>query len=803
MDNLKSIDKFVKDQLSVWPLAAANFRALKSVQTRDLEVGGLKVRLQHNPARIRSSAVKLDEASVKAARCFLCAENRPAEQRALPFEGRKGRKYNILVNLYPIFPDHLVIASELHEPQSIWKRVVDMTDIARHYPGYTVFYNGPRCGASAPYHMHFQACPSGLMPLETEIDSLLSAAGDDAQGSPAGLKYVTSVQDASVYHYGKFTRGVFALKARTSKSFAKLFYRLLDCMPAVEGDSEPRFNLLLWYAPGTAGKASGISHGRFGEYRAIFLARESHRSHHYFSTGPDHLTMSPGCADMAGLFIVPDADDYAKLDSAMLEEMLSEVSVTQETEQDIIWKLTRRQPVVEVGVMSGKEIAFEIISDGAGVQKVRFESGRISYNGTLYDELLFDAVTMSSMFAEPSFILYGVTIGVDFHWQRRMTQKFAGSLKFIVTGDGVTAVNIVGAEDYLLSVIASEMKADAPLELLKAHAVISRSWLLSKILARRSGSPQEGTVSSDCMKDGVRRYVRWFENEDHTDFDVCADDHCQRYQGLGMAVGENVRRAIDSTWAEVLMWGGEICDARFSKCCGGVTERFSTCWGDRDYPYLESVPDVAEDASVAVAADLTVEENAENWCSGTPGAAADAFCNTSDRGILSAVLNDYDMETGDFFRWRTEYTRAGLSELIRERSGVDIGLLKSLEPVRRGPSGRIMELRISGTRTSMVIGKELLIRKYLSRSHLKSSAFTVSVEPGRTAEEDVIILKGAGWGHGVGLCQIGAAVMACKGYGYKSILRHYYPGAEPVRRPCAESGEETGKGQPQPGPAAE
>ena len=532
------ISKFVLDQLSVWPLAAANFRALKNVEVRNLEVNGLDVKLQHNPGRIKSSAAKVDTASLKARKCFLCADNRPSEQMKLKFEGRKDRKYDVLINPYPIFPEHLVIARDEHVPQSIWNRMVDMTDLARHYPSFTIFYNGPKCGASAPDHFHFQACPRGLMPLENDIDKNLDLV--DGQSVPAGspLEYLTSVQDASLYHYDKFTKGVFVLKARTSKSMAKLFYRLLDCLPQREDETEPMFNLLTWYKVSPSKKVSGISHGRFGEYRAVLLARDKHRSHHYFDEGPDHLTMSPGCADMGGLFIVPNADDYAKLDARLLKEMLAEVSVNADTERDIIWKLTRTQPEVQVGIMSGDEIEFEIISDGAGKQKVSYENGKISYNGTLYDELVFDAQTMSSMFAEPTFILYGVTIGVGFHWERKQVQKFAGSLKFIVDNGKVTAVNVIGVEDYLLSVISSEMKASASREFLKAHAVISRSWLLSQIEARKSAAKEvKSSVKEDYTENGVHHYVRWYDREDHTLFDVCADDHCQRYQGLTLAIG--------------------------------------------------------------------------------------------------------------------------------------------------------------------------------------------------------------------------------------------------------------------------
>ncbi len=781
MEEDKLIEKFVGDQLSVWPLAAANFRALKNVETRSLTVGGLEVRLQHNPARIRSSAAKVDKASLQARKCFLCAENRPPEQRHLEFEGRKERKYDVLINPYPIFPNHLVIARNIHTPQSIWHRMTDMTDLARHHPSFTIFYNGPKCGASAPDHFHFQACPHGLMPLEADIDKnidLMQASGE----TPEALDYVTSVQDANLYHYGKFTRGVFVLTARTSKSMAKLFYRLVDCLPQREDETEPMFNLLCWYRKSPSQKLLGISHGRFGEYRAVLLARDKHRSHHYFSDGPDHLTMSPGCADMAGLFIVPNEDDYAKLNAPLLEEMLSEVSVSEAVEKNIIWKLTRTQREVHVGVMSGKEICFEMISDGAGKQKVVYENGRISYNGALYDELLFDSITMSSMFAEPTFMLYDVTIGVGFHWERKQVQKFAGSLKFIVNEDKIIAVNIVGVEDYLLSVISSEMKASSSLELLKAHAVISRSWLLAQIEGRKAGGTACGnSVKEDFTEQGTRHYVRWYDHKDHELFDVCADDHCQRYQGLTVAVGDNVRKAVDETWGEVLTDNGELCDARFSKCCGGMMEKFSTCWEDKDFPYLKALPDTPEEEQIP---DLTVEENVEKWITGEIPQAEKSFCNTSDAAALSQVLNDYDMETRDFFRWQARYTRGELSALISTRSGQDIGLLESIEPLKRGPSGRIELLSIKGSKSSMVIGKELVIRKFLSTSHLKSSAFVVREEksPDNNAENDTITLLGAGWGHGVGLCQIGAAMMAVRGYSYRDILLHYYPGSVCARQ---------------------
>ena len=755
MRNSEAIHKFVGDQLSRWPLACENFRALKNVRTREVDAGGLTVKLQFNPARMVSSAAKLSKADIAKRRCFLCRENRPPEQVMMKFEGRKGKKYHILVNPYPIFPDHLVIAADRHTDQTIWKRYVDMLDMARKYQDFTFFYNGPKSGASAPDHHHFQAAPRGMMPLEVDIEKLFDLeSGRDTDD----LSYVTSVQDARLYHYHRFTTGVFALRAETVKSAAKLFYRLLDCMEIPEGETEPMFNLFSWY--------------QAGEFRSIIVFRSRHRSHHYFSDGPDHLTMSPGCADMGGMFIVPVGDEYDKITPELLMDMIREVSITKEEEDTVIDRLTRTQPFVEVGIMSAREIEFEILSDGAGVRKAVLQEGKICYDGSLYDELYFEAVTPSTMFAEPSFVLHGVTIGVNFHWERKETQKFAGALKIIAGKDCLTAVNVVGVEDYLLSVISSEMSASASEEFLKAHAVISRSWLMAQMAsaerANKVAVPEgvtnvpslmvhlDGLMNHECRSDGddeIHEMIRWYDHEDHKHFDVCADDHCQRYQGLTRAAGSTVRRVIDRTWGQVLTYDGQLCDARFSKCCGGKMESFSTCWEDKDYPYLLPLAD-------------------------TPGhdEHGECFCDTQDKSILSQVLNNYDQETVDFYRWTVEYGKDELSELIERKSGVRIGRLVSMKPLDRGESGRIYRLEIVGSEKMVVVGKELEIRRILSETHLKSSAFEVQIT------DEKVILHGSGWGHGVGLCQIGAAVMATKGYGYRQILEHYYPGT--TLMPC-------------------
>lgn len=715
---MKNLRKFISDQLSVWPLASVNFRSLKSVEIKELTVGGLTCHVQFNPCRVASSTADTSEKAISARPCFLCAKNRPSEQFHIKFEGRKGRMYNVQVNPFPIFPDHLVIAREEHIPQAIWHHYPDMMDFSRRYPDWTVFYNGPRSGASAPDHLHFQAVPRKMMPLENAVDSFLDSCRRPNLSNPP----LATNRDASLYHFDSFATGIFALKANTSKSLAKLFYRLLCCCSASDMKEEPAFNLYTWF--------------RDGEYRSMVTFRRSVRSHHYFSQGPDHLYISPGAADMAGVFVTPFREDLLKVNSGMLEEMLSEVCITKEEESTIIRRLTRKQLVIEVGILSASEIEFEIISDGAGLQKVSWRDGRIDYNGTLYDELVFDSVTRSTLFAEASFILKNVVIGIGFHWEQKRTLKFAGSLRFIVDGNRIVAVNRIGLENYLLSVISSEMKSTAGLELLKAHAVISRSWAVRRMRERVEGC-------SD-MK--------------HKMFDVCADDCCQRYQGLTMAVGDNVRTAIDETWGRVLKYGDEVCDTRYSKCCGGRSENFSTCWDGPDLPYLSPVDD--HPSAFSLDGNKTVRDR--------------DFCDCEDSAILDQVLNDYDVATHDFYRWTVRYDRDELSAIIRERTGSDIGLVQAFEPLERGASGRISRLKVYGTKGMLEIGKELAIRKALSRDCLKSSNFEI-VQNG-----DDFVLKGKGWGHGVGLCQIGAAVMASEGYSYDSILAHYYTDAEVV-----------------------
>ena len=437
------------------------------------------------------------------------------------------------------------------------------------------------------------------------------------------------------------------------------------------------------------------------------------------------------------------------------------------------------EPQIAVGILSGKEIQFSfpdefISSDGmaiSGIQQAVYRKGKIYWQEKEYDELFFTPQQTTSSFFE----LQDVTIGINFHWERKEVQRFKGELKIIVEVDKLTAINIISIEDYLTSVISSEMSVTASLELLKAHAVISRSWLLNKL--RVENGELRVTVQPDNAAHS--QLIKWYDHEAHKNFDVCADDHCQRYQGITRASTSRAIEAVSATRGEALMYEGKICDARFSKCCGGAFEEFQNCWENERHPYLIGQRDSQTTNKLP---DLTIEAEADKWIRTSPV----AFCNTQDKKILSQVLNNYDQETADFYRWKVSYSQEELSELIHKRSGIDFGKIIDLIPVERGTSGRLVRLKIVGTLRTLTIGKELEIRRTLSTSHLYSSAFVVykeyKEEDRKYKEEEQkipsrFILTGAGWGHGVGLCQIGAAVMGEKGYKYEEILSHYYPGS--------------------------
>lgn len=660
-----AIDRLVEDQLRDWEEVRLRTMSLRDVKIKDVTVDGIPWRVQFNPARVVSTGAKVDKASIAARPCFLCRDNRPQCQHI-----HQWGDYEILVNPFPIFPGHLTIASCRHEPQSVNGHVGDMLRLACDLEGYTVFYNGPQCGASAPDHLHFQAVPSEYMPLDRRY--------------PFKRHYFIDSQE------------------RVGEALSELLDSLL-----AHGD-EPMVNIAL-----RAVDSSTIE--------AVVVPRRAHRPQCY-----DTVKVSPGAVDVFGTLITVSEADFDAVDSSLAAAIFNDVA------------FASHELSVNVGIMSAPEIQYELHGP--------FEADA---EGAEFRPLSSDSY----------FTLKDVTIGVDFHWQRKEDQSFLGKLKLKKSGDLTLALNIVPVEDYLTSVISSEMSADASLELLKAHAVISRSWVLAQIRHKASAS---GHVD---MLDTPEERVKWYDHDDHADFDVCADDHCQRYQGITRASRAQVRSAILSTWGEVLMHGDELCDARFSKCCGGAFEEFQYCWEPRRHDYLVAARDAVDGAPLP---DQTVEANAREWILGRP----DAFCSDVDESILAQVLNNYDRETVDFYRWTVDYDVDELSAIVRERSGIDFGEIRDLVPLARGTSGRIYRLKIVGSKRTMIVGKELEIRKWLSRSHLYSSAFVVE----RTMHG--FRLHGAGWGHGVGLCQIGAAVMGERGFNYRQILSHYFKDAE-------------------------
>ena len=424
----------------------------------------------------------------------------------------------------------------------------------------------------------------------------------------------------------------------------------------------------------------------------------------------------------------------------------------------------KKEPIVSVGIVSASKLCFSLNApytvcslEQCGKQVVELSEGRILWENNFYDELLFEPNDTQS-----SFTLEDVTIGVNFHWERKEAQTFLGKLRFIVENNNICAINELPVETYLISVISSEMRATSSLELLKAHAVISRSWLLEN----------NNAVKQPSLFKTDEEIVRWYDREDHKHFDVCADDHCQRYQGITKAANKHVVEAIKQTAGEILTSHGEICDARYSKCCGGAVEEFQYCWENIKKPYLQALPDTMPDTTSLP--NLTNEAVARQWILSSPN----AFCNTTNQKVLSQVLNDFDQETTDFYRWTQIYSQAEVKQLLEEKLAMQFGDIIDLIPMERGKSGRIYRLKIIGTQRTLIIGKELEIRRALSKSHLYSSAFVVEKVDIKDGVPQQFIIKGAGWGHGVGLCQIGAAMMGVQGYRYDEILLHYYKSAE-------------------------
>ena len=758
----QEVEDFLHDELAQWPMAEKNYEALEQVKVQELTEGDSRLAVQWNPARIVSTGAKIDAASISLRPCFLCNHNRPPQQHAMPME----RHYQLLVNPFPILPRHFTIPTRRHTPQRIYSHFGTMRRMAWDMPQYIVFYNGPLCGASCPDHMHLQAGSRGVVPIERDwslyekhLEKLYPLTGAEAANmEEAG----NTSSGCGLYLLRTYVCPVFVIRSQPTEPDSILCQRVYKALPVAEGEEEPRMNLISWHQEG------GL--GRPDEIVTLIFPRAKHRPDCYSQEGEDQLLISPGALDMGGLIITPRREDFERITFQRAADILREVTLDYDQLQPVIAQLTDtpatsaampkdqetdsllacgEEPEVSVGLLSEQRLIFRTngvyMAKGVtveGVQTVECQDGSILWQGSLYRELTFRPEN-----EEATFTLSDVPIGVKFHWERRESQTFRGVLHLMVDEDKILVINRLPVEDYLASVISSEMKSTCSLEYLKASAVISRSWLFAQLEHRRLQKQQHHAFFA--FKKTDTEAIRWYDREEHQLFDVCADDHCQRYQGITRALGSRAEEAVRATRGEILCSDGTICDARFSKCCGGRTNEFEYCWDNVHHSYLESVED--------------------------------PYCHIEDPHTLQNILNDYDLETTDFYEWTVDYTQEELNRLITDRLKMDFGQIVDLRPVEVSPSGHLSRLLIVGTQRSFTIGKELEIRRVLSDTHLKSSCCTVERLEVEERVPARFRLHGRGWGHGVGLCQIGAAVMADQGFGYRSILQHYYRGAEIVK----------------------
>ncbi|MCR5432787.1 MAG: DUF4922 domain-containing protein [Bacteroidaceae bacterium] len=771
----QDVEDFFQSEMAQWPEAAQRYKDLQEqVQTHELPVGeDTTLVAQWNPARIVSTAAAIDPASISARPCFLCDHNRPPQQHKL----MTLKHYQLLLNPFPILPQHFTIPTRRHTPQSIYSHFGTMRQLAWKMPRHIIFYNGPTCGASCPDHMHLQAGSRGIVPLEKEW---LRYEKDLRKLYPLTGEQTAEVQEAGdvssrcgLYYLPSYVCPVFVIRSLPNEADSLLCQRIYKALPVHDNESEPRLNLVSWRQSGSSAWPDEII--------TLVFPRAKHRPDCYYAQGEGKMMVSPGALDLCGLLITPRQEDFQRLTPERAERILKEVTMSEDELQPVIRKVQGLnddiqeeqdgqdgqsahgltadaplaemfggvQPDVSVGIMSAPKISFRMNGEYSakgqpvrGEQSVECQDGCVKWQDTLYRELTFRPSDKKA-----TFCLQNVTIGQNFHWERQENQTFTGTLRLVVEEDKVVAINILPAEDYLASVISSEMKSSCSLEFLKAAAVISRSWLFAQMEKRRTR--EDNGTGFFSFSRTEEELVRWYDREDHMLFDVCADDHCQRYQGVTRVLNPQVQQAIAATRGQILVSEGSICDTRFGKCCGGRTNEFQYCWENVRHPYLTSV--------------------------------ADPFCNIQDSSILKRVLNDYDLETTDFYRWQVEYSQEELSSLISTRLKLDLGSILRLESLEAGPGGHISRLRIVGTERSFIVGKELEIRRTLSPSHLKSSAFTVEYLNVTDGIPQGFRLNGKGWGHGVGLCQIGAAVMGHKGYPYRKILSHYYTGAQMKR----------------------
>ncbi|MGN0234494.1 MAG: DUF4922 domain-containing protein [Bacteroidaceae bacterium] len=753
------LDAFFSSELQTWPEAAERYRAVEQqVQTRKLVVeADVELEAQWNPARIVSTGAQVDQKSLAQRPCFLCDRNRPPQQHSLMTE----KHFRILVNPFPILPRHFTIPMRCHTAQRIYPNFGTLRRMAWNMPRSIVFYNGPLCGASCPDHMHLQAGSRGVVPLERDWNIYEKGLRKiyPLTGTQTALMEESGNADnrCGLYLLTTYVCPVIVIRSLPTESDSDLCQRVYDALPVLPGEHEPRMNVVSWRQPG------GIGHS--DEIVTLLFPRSKHRPDCYFAQGEQQLMVSPGALDMCGLIVTPRQQDFLRLTPAMAASLLREVTLSPRQMESVVRKITDAdpcrstrkvssldvpagEPVVQVGIMSGRTLRFRFngpfVAKGkevTGEHTAECVDGCVSWQGSLYGTLSFVPQRPDATFS-----LSDVTIGKAFHWERSEMQTFGGELRLLVDQDRLQAINDVPVEEYLASVISSEMKSTCPMEYLKASAIVSRSWLLTQMRRRRDRSPSDALPAFKHTQDTL---VQWYDRHEHTLFDVCADDHCQRYQGTGRIENPAVREAVSLTRGLVLTHDGQVCDARFGKCCGGRTNEFRFCWDNLSVPYLSSVDD--------------------------------PFCNVSDKQLLAQVLNSYDLETTDFYHWTVEYTQQEIHALICHHLQIEMGAILSLEPVRTGPGGHISLLRVVGKEREMTVGKELEIRRMLSHSHLKSSAFTIQALDVCDGIPQRFVLHGRGWGHGVGMCQIGAASMAAQGYDCRAILAHYYVGASLTR----------------------
>ncbi|MBP5771406.1 MAG: DUF4922 domain-containing protein [Bacteroidaceae bacterium] len=750
----EEVDAFFDEEMNTWDVARGRYEDLRAqVQQKSLPIGDIQLTAQWNPARMVSTGAKIDKDSIAARPCFLCDENRPVEQHSLMICHR----YQVLVNPFPILPRHYTIPTRRHKPQAIWDHFGTMRHLAWTLPHHIIFYNGAHCGASCPDHMHLQAGSRGILPIErdwsvfeNQLEKLYPLTGGETQVmADAGNDSLR----CGLFLLHNYVCPVFVIRSLPEETDSLLCQRLYRALPIVDGELEPRMNVICWRQKG--------DESRSDEIVTLVFPRKKHRPDCYQQS----LMVSPGALDMGGLFILPREEDFQKITPEWDVEILKEVTMTEEELLPVISQVTDKKqttviepsvnesddvygsPTVSVGLLSADSVRFTLNGQYSakgdtltGEQEVAYSDGGLLWNGQVYRSLTFTPLTETS-----SFTMEAMVIGKNFHWERQERQTFLGTLRLVVDEGKILCINVIDVESYLSSVISSEMKATCSVEFLKASAVISRSWLYAQMEKRQKLNGGGQGFFAFTKTDS--ELIRWHDREDHTIFDVCADDHCQRYQGITRASRPEVQAAVEATRGQVLTYDGQICDARFSKCCGGHTETFETCWENEHRPYLESVED--------------------------------PFCNTSDESVLHQVLNDYDCETHDFYRWTVTLTQAEAQQHITNHLKMDFGQILDLQPIDRGPGERIIRLRIVGSKRTFIIGKELEIRRALSSTHLKSAAFTVERKDlDRDGVPASFVLHGKGWGHGVGMCQIGAAVMGERGYDYEQILKHYYRGAE-------------------------